>query len=80
LKECTLDKEEFLKEKLLSVKEIFNVKDDIKIKVGMGTKKTEIIQGKIIQITDFVIVVKTGNYTRSFKYIDFYTKSCAVIQ
>ncbi|KZL88694.1 hypothetical protein [Clostridium magnum] len=62
------------------IKESFNLKDDIKIKAKISTRQAEIIEGKIIQKTDFMIIVKAGNYPISFKYIDFYTKNCIVIQ
>lgn len=64
---------------LNTIKESFKINNDIKIKAKISTRQAEIIEGKIIQKTDSMIVVKTDNYTSSFKYIDFYTKNCVAI-
>lgn len=64
---------------LSSLKEQFNLGQELKLKTFDGLNARRIVEGKVIQKTDHLVVVKVKNETISLAYRDFYTRKAIII-
>lgn len=64
---------------LSSLKEHFNLGQELKFKTFDGLNTRRIVEGRIIQKTDYLVVVKAKNEIISLAYRDFYTRKTIII-